>query len=429
VNFFIGTGVLIGLMVLSIPIGFALGIAGVASLAMTVPPGSIASLMTNVVHSTVSNSAFLTIPMFVLMAEFLSCGGVAEDLLLACNRLLRRVRGGLAMACILAGVVHAAATGSSAASAASLARASFPAMMKAGYDSSFAAGTIAIAGTLAIMIPPSVAFVLYGLMTETSIGKLFLAGIVPGVLTALGYILTISFMLWWRPELGPNPKKEAEVAAATQQASERGRTWPMVLLIVVILGGLYGGVATPTEISAIGALGALLISMSSGRITRSNFAEAVGATLRITTMIIAIVYGAHLFGYFISFSKVTDAMLAWIASSGLSPISAVILIVIVYLVLGTFMDQAAIIILTAPITTPLVVGLGYDPVWWGVLMIKTAEVGLVSPPLGLVTFVVASSTKTDIRSNFIGVAPYVIAELILLALLIAFPEITLWLTR
>jgi tripartite ATP-independent transporter DctM subunit len=428
-NFSIGTAVLILLMILSVPIGFALGLAGVASLAMIVPTGSIAALMTRVVHSTVSNSAFLTVPMFILMAEFLSCGGVAEDLLLACNRMLRRVRGGLAMACILAGAVHAAATGSSAASAASLARASFPAMMKAGYAPSFAAGTIAIAGTLAIMIPPSVAFVLYGLMTETSIGKLFLAGIIPGLLTAFGYILTISVVLWWRPQLGPDPRKEAEVAASTKASSDRGRTWPMVLLIAVILVGLYGGVATPTEISAIGALGALLISLSSGRMTRSNFAEAVGATLRITTMIIAIVYGAHLFGYFISFSKITDTMLTWIAASGMAPILVVIVITVVYLLLGTFMDQAAIIILTAPITTPLVVGLGYDPVWWGVLMIKTAEDGLVSPPLGLVTFVVASSTKTDVRSSFMGVLSYITAELLLLAILVAFPEITLWLTR
>lgn len=425
-----GALILILLMVLAIPLGYALGLAGIASLSMLVPINSIQALMSNAVYASVAQSTFLTIPMFVLMAEFLSCGGVAEDMLLACNKMLRKVRGGLAMACILAGVVHAAATGSSAASAASLARASFPAMMRAGYATSFATGTIAIAGTLAIMIPPSVAFVLYGLTTETSIGKLFLAGIFPGLITALGYILTISVVLWLRPDLGPNAQKEAEIAAMSgKESKQSGKIWPMVLLIVIILGGLYGGVATPTEISAIGALGALLISLGSRRMTRANFTDAVGATLRITTMIIMIVIGAHLFGHFISFSRATDVMLAWIAAAHMAPISVVIILVLVYLALGAFMDQSAIIILTAPITTPLVVGLGYDPVWWGVIMVKTAEIGLVHPPLGLVTFVVSNATKTDLRSNFIGVIPYIVTELLILAALVAFPEITLWLTR
>jgi len=419
-------GILLLFMMLSIPIGFALGLAGIASLAMMVPAGAIASLMTQVVYSTVANATFLTVPMFVLMAEFLSCGGVAEDLLLACNRLLRRIRGGLAMACILAGVVHAAATGSSSASAASLARASYPAMLKAGYASPFAVGAIAIAGTLAIMIPPSVSFVLFGLMTETSVGKLFLAGIMPGLLTALGYMITISCVLWLRPEYGPDPKRETQIATGSQS---RGRTWPMLLLIVIVLGGLYGGVATPTEISAIGAVGAFLISLSSRRMSRENFIDAVGATLRITTMIITIIYGAHLFGYFISFARLTDTILGWVAEAGLSPIVVISAIVTVYLILGMFMDQAAIIILTAPITTPIVAGLGFDPIWWGVIMIKTSEIGMVSPPLGLVTFVVAQTTRTDLRSNFLGVVPYVVTEIILLAVLVAFPEITLWLTR
>jgi tripartite ATP-independent transporter DctM subunit len=420
-----GVVLLLLFMVLGLPIGFALGIAAVGSLAMLLPAGPISALMTKVVYQTAANYVIFTIPMFVLMAEFLSAGEVAEDLLLACNRLLRRIRGGMAMACILAGTVHAAATGSSAASAASLARASFPAMMKAGYSSSFAVGTIAIAGTLAIMIPPSVAFVLFGLITETSIGKLFIAGIVPGLLTAGGYVLTISITLWLKPELGPNPQLESKFAAV----DNKGAVWPMVALVAVILGGLYGGVATPTEISAIGALGALLISCATGRMTRVGFLRAVGGTLRITTMIVVIIFSAHLLGYFVSFSKFTQTILQWIADSQLSPTAVMVTVVLVYLLLGAFMDQAAIIILTAPTTTALMVGLGYDPVWWGVVIIKTVEIGLVHPPLGIVTFVVSSTTKTDLRSNFIGVIPYLITELALLIILMAFPPISLWLVR
>jgi C4-dicarboxylate transporter DctM subunit len=422
----LGIVLLLTLMMLAIPIGFALGIAAVGSLAMVVPSGSIMALMTKVVHQTTASYAIFTIPMFVLMAEFLAAGGVAEDLLLACNRLLRRVRGGMAMACILAGTVHAAATGSSAASAASLARASFPAMMKAGYAQPFAVGTIAIAGTLAIMIPPSVAFVLFGLITETSIGKLFIAGIVPGLLTALGYVITISLTLWLKPEFGPNPHKEAELAAAKEN---KGAVWPMMVLVAVILGGLYSGLATPTEISAIGAMGALFVSMATRRMSRSAFVHAVGGTLRITTMVVVIIFSAHLFGYFVSFSKFTETLLQWIADAQLSPTVVMVTIVLIYLALGAFMDQAAIIILTAPTTTALMTGLGYDPVWWGVVIIKTVEIGLVHPPLGIVTFVVSATTKTDLKSNFIGVIPYIITELVLLGLLMAFPQISLWLGK
>lgn len=419
--FLIGVGILLLTMILAVPLGFALGMAGALSLSLIVPINSIMAIMSNVVHGTMASTLLMTIPMFVLMAEFLACGGVAEDLFLSCNRLLRGVRGGLAMACILAGAIHAAATGSSTASAASLARASFPAMMKAGYAPSFAVGTIATAGTLAIMIPPSVAFILFGIITETSIGKLFLAGIIPGILTALGYILTISLALRLKPDFGPS--KEAEERAMEMKGE--GKVWPMVLLIAIVLGGMYAGVATPTEIAAIGALGALIISFSTRRMTRNGFVGAVGHTLRITTMIITIIFGAHLLGYFISFSKITDSLLFWIADSGMPPTVVMLMIVGIYLMLGMFMDQAAILILTAPISTALIVGLGYDPIWWGVVIIKTAEIGLISPPLGLVTFVTSSATKTDLRSSFIGVMPFLATEIVILALLVSFPHLTL----
>jgi tripartite ATP-independent transporter DctM subunit len=411
----ISIGLMVVLMLLGMPIGFSLGITAIASLAFMVPFDTIAALMTNVVHSATGNYVLLTIPMFVLMAEFLAAGGVAEDLLLACNRLLRKIRGGMAMACILAGTVHAAATGSSAASAASLARASYPAMMKAGYASSFAVGTVAIAGTLAIMIPPSVPFVLYGLVTGTSIGKLFVAGVIPGLLTAFGYILTISLTLWLKPHLGPDPKLETKVAEDTVN---KGKVWPMVTLVAIIITGLYSGVATPTEISYF-----------TGRMTGSNFKHAVGGTMRITTMIIVIMFGAHLLGSFVTYSKVTEQLLRWITDSGLSPNLVMVSVVLIYLLLGAFLDQGAIIILTAPVTCALMAGLGFDPVWWGVIIIKTAEIGLVHPPLGIVTFVVSSATKTDLKSNYIGVIPFIITELVLLSILVAWPQLSLWLVN
>ena len=423
-TFAVGVAILISLMLLALPIGFALGIAGFVSLEMIVPLSLIQAIMGKVVHETTSSIVLLTIPMFILMAEFLSCGGVATDLLLACNRALRSIRGGLAMACIAAGAIHAAATGSSTASAASLARASFPALKLAGYAPGFAVGTISIAGTLALMIPPSVAFIIFGIITETSIGRLFLAGIVPGIMTALGYIVTISTVLWFKPEWGPSDA-DAERSAAEQRG---GSVVPMLVLIVIVLGGLYSGIATPTEIAAIGAFGALVISFFTRRLTRDNFVHAVGATLRITSMIMLIIVAAHIFGYFISFTKITDDLLNWIAVSGMTPIEAVLIVVFIYLILGMFMDQAAVLILTAPISTPLVVGLGYDPVWWGVVMIKTVEIGLVTPPLGMVVFVTASTTGTELKSSFQGVSPFIVAEFVTLGLLLTFPALTLWLT-
>ena len=424
-SFFLGVGILLVLIVIGVPVGFALGLAGIASMFMIVPLTPILALMTNVVMETVSSYVLITIPMFILMAEFLSAGGISRDLLMSCNRLLRKVRGGMGMACVLAGAVLASASGSSTASAATITRAAFPVMKRIGYDEGFSLGIIAISGTLAILIPPSIAFILYGLMTETSIGKLFLAGIIPGVLTALGYILTISLAIRLKPEWGPS---QSESDAMMAQSGEGHRVWPIGLLIFLILAGLYSGVATPTEISALGALGALVISTASGRMTPRQFTTAVGNTIRTTAMIVTIIFSAHLFGYFISFTRVTTELLNWVAVSGVSEVLVMLLIVGIYLLLGMVMDQAAIIILTAPITTPLIVGLGYDPIWWGVIIVKTAEIGLVSPPMGLNVFVASAAAKAEIREGFKGVLPFIATELIILAMLLTFPQLSLALT-
>jgi C4-dicarboxylate transporter DctM subunit len=424
VTFLLGALILVLLIVVGIPVGFAIGIAGILSMAMLVPPSMILGLTTKLFHTGVSDFVMVTVPMFILMAEFLGTGGVAQDLLVSSNRLLRRIKGGMAMACVLAGAVLAAASGSSTASAASITRAAYPVMKKAGYAPSFAIGTISIAGTLSIMIPPSVAFILYGLMTDSSIGKLFLAGIIPGALTAVGYLFTIWVVLRFKPGLGPDREKEEVLAA-----QKGGGVWPIAVLILAVMGALYTGIATPTEIGGIGALFALIISMASRRMSRANFERAVGNTLRTTAMIITIIVSAKLFGNFISFTKVTDTILEWIVATNMSPVSVMLLVVFIYLLLGMIMDQAAIIILTAPITAPLMVGLGFDPIWWGVIMIKTAEIGLVSPPLGLNVFVASGAARTDLRQGFIGVMPFIVTELVILASLLSFPQISLALVR
>ncbi|MDF1792710.1 MAG: TRAP transporter large permease [Thalassobaculaceae bacterium] len=427
----IGLAILLGLIVLGMPVGFALGVAGVLSLLIYAPMPMVHGLAGQVVHHTVANYVILTIPMFVMISEVLAASGIATDLMLACNRLMRRIRGGLAMACVLAGAVLAAASGSSTASVATLSRAAFPTMRRLGYDDGFSIATISMSGTLAIMIPPSIAFVVYGIITEESIGSLFMAGLVPGVLTALGYVVTITVAVRLFPHLAPALKEKfgGPVAASggvPDVEEQHGRVWPVVLLVVLIMGALYSGIATPTEVGALGALGAILICVALGRIGPKAFTIAVANTLRTSAMIATIIFGALLFGKFMSLTQMTDAMLAWIQVSGFSPHAVLLLVVFFYLILGMFMDQFAIIVLTVPISYALMTGLGFDGIWFGVLIVKTAEIGLVTPPLGLNVFIASATTGVPTGKGFKGAVLFLVAEFIMLAAMIAFPEMVMF---
>jgi tripartite ATP-independent transporter DctM subunit len=337
-----------------------------------------------------------------------------------------RVRGGLAMACVLAGSVLAAASGSSTASVATLSRAAFPTMQRLGYNDSLSIATISVSGTLAIMIPPSIAFVVYGIITEESIGRLFMAGMIPGIVTAIGYILTIVVSLRLRPDLAPQVVARAKEVLAPLAEEPKGRVWPVVLLVVLIMGALYTGVATPTEVGALGALGAIVLSAALGRIGPRSFITAVTNTLRTSAMIVTIIFGALLFGYFMSLTQMTDAMLDWIKASGLSPMSVLLMVVGFYLILGMFMDQFAILVLTVPISYALMTGLGFDGIWFGVVIVKTAEIGLITPPLGLNIYIASAITGVPTETGFKGSGLFLVAELILLGLLIAFPEMALF---
>ena len=428
----IGLGVLllIVLLVLGVPVGFALGIAGAVSFLMVGSVAALTGLMQGVVHHTTANFVLLTIPMFVLMSEFLNSGGIAHDLMIACDRLLRHVRGGLAIACVLAGAVLAAASGSSTASVATMVRSAFPTMKKLGYHQGFSIGTISIAGTLAIMIPPSIALVVYGIITEESIGRLFMAGFIPGIMTAIGYIITIWYCVWRNPKLVPSQTVEERREAGTEDTTEleqHGRVWPVGILILLVLGCLYSGVATPTEVGALGAFGALVISLLMRRMSWAGFVGALGNTARTTAMIVTIIFGAIIFGYFMAFTQATNVALEWIGHSGLPPHAVLAIVLIFYVLLGMVMDQFAIIVLTVPITYALMKGLGFDGIWYGILIVKTAEIGLVTPPVGLNVFIASAASGVSPGEGFRGVAPFVVTEIIILIILVAFPEISLFL--
>lgn len=423
-----GTLLLILFLLFGLPVGFALGVAGSISLLFVAPQATVLGLMTEVVHHTFANYVILTIPAFVMMSEFLSAGGIADDMMIACNRLMRKVKGGLAMACVLAGAVLAATSGSSTASVATIARAAYPTMSRLGYNPGLAIGTISIAGTLAIMIPPSIALVVYGILTEESIGKLFIAGIGPGVVTGLGYMVAIRLVLWRNPDWAPS-HDDALTDAEGHRLEQKGRVWPVVLLVVLVLGSLYSGLATPTEVGAIGAVGAFLLSLSLGRLRAGTAATAIGNTLRTSAMIVTIIFGALMFGYFMTYTQVTNRLLDFIAASDISPHLVLVLILLMYLLLGMLMDQFAILVLTVPVSYSIVTGLGFDPIWFGILIVKTAEIGLVTPPVGLNVFIASAATQTPTKVGFKGVAPFVAVELVLLALLVSFPEISLFLVN
>jgi tripartite ATP-independent transporter DctM subunit len=381
-------------------------------------------LLSQVVHHATANYVILTIPTFILMAELLSASGIAEDLMVAFNRRFRRIRGGLATACIAAGAVFAAACGSSTAAVASLSRSAFPTMKKLGYDEGFSVAIISITGTLSILIPPSIVLVVYGIITEESVGKLFLAGVVPGILTAFGYVATIYFTIWRRPNVVPPVPKDIENIPLIEP---KGRVWPIGVLVLAVLGSLYSGIATPTEVGSLGALAAFLICFSMGRMSWSGLKLATGNTLKNTAMIVTIIFGALIFGQFITMSQVIPGLLGWISEGGYSPLLVLLFVIIFYIILGMFMDQFAILLLTAPITYELLTNLGFDGIWLGILIVKTAEIGLITPPMGLNVFIASGATGVNTKAVFARSVPFVVTEILLIALFVAFPEIVMWL--
>jgi tripartite ATP-independent transporter DctM subunit len=327
------------------------------------------------------------------------------------------------MATALAGAGFGAICGTSTASAATLSSTSLPAMIRQGYEPKMAAGVVAISGTLSMLLPTSVALVIFGLLAEVNIGKLLISGIVPAILVTFTIMATIYFLVWQDPSRAPAAKSVPwrEKFALLWQVS------PMVVLFSIVTGTIYLGVATPTEASAFGAFGAFLLAIVKGKITPSSLYATLLRASHGTCMIIMILVGASIFGYFFTLTHVTQDLVAWIGSLPASRWVIITLILCGYIVLGSFMDQIAILVLTVPIVLPLIKTLGFDPIWFGVIKIVTAEVGMITPPVGLNCFIVARYAKRPVAEVFHGTFPHFIAHLIVIAILVAFPSIILWL--
>ena len=418
-----GLVVLLLMLIFGMPVAFALGVAGMVGLFMKGGLAMVLGFLHTTPLSTTSSYELLTIPMFMLMAEFIIVSKIAEELFDSAKVWLGRTPGGLAISTALAGAGFGAISGSSTASASTLSGTSIPAMLKNNYNPRLAAGVVAISGTLAMLIPPSIAIVLYGLIAQVSIGKLLVAGIVPGILVTLVIILTVLVLIAINPSHAP---AGASYTAREKIASLRV-VGPMLSLIMLVTGCVYLGIATPTEAASLGAFGAMVIALIRKKLNWSSLLEALEKAAHTSCMIILIVICAQIFGYYFTLTGFTQELVAYVGQLDVSRWVIFAIIILLYLVLGCIMVQIAILFLTVPVVLPLIISLGFDPIWFGIIVIVTAEVGLVTPPVGLNVFVVSAYSKIPVKDVFIGVTPHVIAHLFVILLLCIFPSLVLWL--
>ena len=411
------------MLAIGMPVAFALAVSGCLGLYWVGGMDALVGIVTTTPLSTAGTYELISVPMFILMAEFVILSGVADNLFKAAATWVGRVPGGLAMATALAGAGFGAISGSSTASAATLSSTTIPAMLKQGYEPQLAGGVVAISGTLAMLIPPSIALVLYGIIADVSISQLLIGGVVPGLMVTVTIMLTVWFLVWQKPERAP--------LGSAYTMAEKFRSLkvvgPMLLLFMSVTGVIYTGIATPTEASGIGAFGAFVLAVREGKINYPTLSKALMRAAQASCMIIMIIVCAKIFGYFFSLTQATQMIVAWVAQQDMSRWVVIGLILFGYIVLGCLMDQIAILILTVPVVLPLIKALGFDPVWFGVIIIVTAEVGLVTPPVGLNVFVVSRYTGRPLKEVFAGVWPHVIAHLMLIAVFVAFPGFITWL--
>ena len=419
-----GTVVLLfALLAVGVPVGFALGIAGAVGLLAIGGPGMVLGILGTTSLSATASYELITVPMFLLMAEFVILSGVANDLFRSASIWVGRVPGGLGIATAIAGAGFGAISGSSTASAATLSATTIPEMIKQGYEPKMACGVVAISGTLAMLIPPSIALVLYGIIANVSVGKLLVGGIIPGILVTVTIALTVLALVLLDPRRAPLGRSYT----LREQVGSLRVAGPMIVLFTAVTGVIYLGIATPTEAAGIGAFGAFVLALKAGAINWRSLREALVNSAGTACMIFMIILGAKVFGYFLALTQTTQQLVAAVGALGLPAWLVLVFILCIYLFLGCIMDQIAILILTVPIVLPVIIALGYDPVWFGVIVVVLAEVGMVTPPVGLNVFVVARYTGRPIEEIFRGVWPHVCAHLVLIALLVAFPAIILWL--
>src|ERR1700716_3963770 len=426
----IGFVVLFVLMLARVPVGMAMGLVGVGGFSYLVNGDAALKIIGHTSMRTVTDYTFGVIPMFLLMGAFVSNSGMSRELFRAANAFLGHLKGGLGIATIAACAGFAAISGSSVATAATFSTVAYPEMRRFNYPQSFATGVIAAGGTLGAMLPPSTVLAVYGIITEQDIGKLFVAGILPGALAAAMYMITVTLIGVARPGFLPSGPK----ASWSERITAVRDVWATLLLFVFVIGGLYGlpflPRFTPTEAGGVGATGAFLIGVFTGRLGKEKILASLLQATRTAAAVFTVLIGALIFGYFLTVTQTPQKVTEFLTGLGLGSYGVLALIMVMYLVLGCLMDAMAMIILTVPIIFPVIIHLGFDPIWFGVIIVMTVELGLIHPPVGMNVFVIKSVVKdVSFSTIFRGVIPFVATDLVRLVILILFPLRATWLPQ
>ena len=420
----LGFVLLFVLMLLRVPVGVAMGMVGVGGFASIAGFGPAMKLLAQSPIRTATDAGFAVIPMFLLMGAIASESGMSTELFKAAHSFLGHRRGGLGMATIAACAGFAAISGSSVATAATFSAVAYPEMRRFHYPQSFAAGVIAAGGTLGAILPPSIVLAVYSLITQQDVGKLYIAGVLPGLLAIAMYLVTIFLIGALRPGFLPTTPR---ASWAERRAALRG-VWAIGLLFLFVVGGLYGGMFTATEAASMGAGGAFVIATFRRRLSAPQLMACLVRAVRTGAAIFTILIGALLFGYFLTVTQTPQHLTATLAGLGIGRYGILALIMLMYLGLGCVMDAMAMVILTIPIVFPLITALGFDPIWFGIIIVMTVELGLIHPPVGMNVFVIKSVIgEVRIATIFAGVIPFVITDIVRLCVLIAFPAISTWL--
>ena len=421
----IGVIILLILMFSRMQIAFAMGIVGFVGVCVLTNIQSGLALLDTIPYRMSSGYTLSTLPLFILMGQFAWKAGMSEELYETMRIWLGRLPGGLAMATIGGCAGFAATSGSSLATAATMATVSLPQMRKYGYNLALATGCIASGGTLGILIPPSIGFILYGIITEVSIGKLFIAGIIPGILLSLLFIATIFIIT----RIDPSAAPPASATTLRDKILSLKSIWPIVIIFILVIGGLYGGWFTSTEAGAIGASGALSIGLIRRRISRQAFVEAILETGKVTAMIFIVIIGASILSTFFAASDIPYYLANYVAGLPVPPVVILVIILLFYIILGALMDIVSGLVLTMPIVFPVMLDLGYDPVWFGVIFVLMFEIGVITPPVGINVFVIKGvAHDVPLATIFLrGIVPFFMAMLVCVLLLVLFPQISIYL--
>lgn len=416
----LGLGLLLVLMVLRVPVALTMLIVGVVGFAQIISWGAAISMLKSVPVEVLSNYSFSAVPMFILMGVLAAHSGMAGKLFDSTRTICGGWKGGLAIAAVGSCGIFSAISGSSLATASTMTRVALPEMERYGYNRGLATGALAAGGTLGIMIPPSIALLIYAILTEQSVGDMFMAGLVPGLMGLVMYALTVSVVMRLKPSLAV----AGEPTAWQQKLASMGGLVPFFAVFLVMILGIYFGAFTPTEGAGVGAFATLLYALAKG-MRGAELWRSVQETLSLSAVVFFMLVGAETLGYFISVSRISFTISDMLFAMDLSPFVVVLCILLLYFVLGMFMDSIAMLVITVPVVFPIIQSLGIDPVWFGIITVLTVELGLITPPVGMNVFVIkAMAPHVGLGEIFRGVAPFIVSDFVRLALLLAFPVLT-----